>query len=439
MTATLAPPRESDALSRLSALSGQNLYACYQCGKCTAGCPFSFSPQQVVRHLQLGQVAQAAALDTVWNCASCMTCTATCPKGVDPARIMRALRSLPCDEGTAGNGANHHPAHHGNRRRAWMVANNHRMARMGSRFAPVSNWLLRAPGTGWAMEHLLGVHRDRPLPPFARPTFPAWFAGHTPVGDGRRGTVLLFHDTFMDFNFPDAGIAATELLERAGFRVELTDTVCCGRPMISKGFVDQAREHARTNLERLEEHARKGTYIVGCEPSCLLTLRSEYPELMRGSDQEEQALAVARQTLLIDEFLLLLKNRGELDLTFPTHDPDRRPVLFHAHCHQKAFAEPDASLELLRLAGYDADLADADCCGMAGAFGYEKEHYELSRAAGERGLFPAVRAREDADIVVLGVSCRQQVEHFTGRTTHHLAEMLRDAAREPGSAPSARP
>lgn len=435
MTSTLPPPRESDALSRLSALSGQNVYACYQCGKCTAGCPFSFSPQQVVRRLQLGQVADAAALDTVWNCASCMTCTANCPKGVDPARIMRALRSLPCDDDpdATGNGAQ---AHHGNRRRAWMVANNHRLARVGSRLAPMSNWLLKTPGAGWAMERLMGVHHERPLPTFARPTFPAWFARHAPYGDGRRGTVLLFHDTFMDFNFPEAGIAATELMERAGFRVELTNTVCCGRPMISKGFVDKARDHARTNIDRLHQHATNGTYIVGCEPSCLLTLRSEYPELMRGTDWEERAAAVASKTMLIDEFLLHLKECGELDLTFPGPDPDRRRVLFHAHCHQKAFATPDTSLELLRLAGYDAELANADCCGMAGSFGYEKEHYELSRAAGERGLLPAVRAREDADIVVLGVSCRQQVEHFTGRTTHHLAEMVRDAARKPAHAPT---
>ena len=447
MSSLPAPPRESDALRRLAALSGQNLYACYQCGKCTAGCPFSFSPQQVVRHLQLGQVARAAALDTVWDCASCMTCTATCPKGVDPARIMRALRSLPCDldDGCLGEGGAQckelgisslpasRPSHHGNRRRAWMVANNHRLARVGSRLAPVSNWLLRAPGIGWASDHLLGIHRDRPLPAFARPTFPTWFGHHTPSGDGHRGTVLLFHDTFMDFNFPDTGIAATELLERAGFRVELTDTVCCGRPMISKGFVELAREHARTNLTRLYERAREGTYIVGCEPSCLLTLRSEYPELVRGSDLEEQALVVARQSLLIDEFLLMLSRRGELELEFAQEAAGRRPVLFHAHCHQKAFADPGTSLEVLRLAGYEAELADADCCGMAGSFGYEKEHYGLSRAAGERGLFPAVRAREDADIVVLGVSCRQQVEHFTGRATHHLAEMLRDAAQEPSA------
>jgi Fe-S oxidoreductase len=131
---------------------------------------------------------------------------------------------------------------------------------------------------------------------------------------------------------------------------------------------------------------------------------------------------------MLDEFLALLSERGELELTFDGDRDARPPVLLHAHCHQKALASPEASLRMLRLAGYRAELVNAACCGMAGAFGYEREHYELSKAAGERGVFPALRARPDADVVVLGVSCRQQIEHFTGRPTRHLAQALRDAA-----------
>jgi len=233
----------------------------------------------------------------------------------------------------------------------------------------------------------------------------------------------------MDFNFPEVGVAATELLEGAGFRVALTDTVCCGRPMISKGFTEQAERHARTNLTRLYDHARRGVHIVGCEPSCLLTMRGEYAELVRDPELQEMAEVVGRQSLLIDEFLAMLGGRGELELAFERSGDGRgRPVLLHAHCHQKAHADPSASMDLLRLAGYDAELVNAACCGMAGAFGYEKEHYELSRAAGEKGVFPAVRARADAEVVVLGISCRQQIEHFTGRRTVHLVQALRDAA-----------
>lgn len=439
MSSLLSLRREEVLVREVAALSRQNLYACYQCGKCTAGCPFSFGPQQVVRYLQLGQVAEALALDTVWGCAGCLTCTAACPKGVDPARIMRTLRTLPperlqalADSAAAGDGAGPRasgpsPKAHGRRRRAWVFANNHRLARLGSAFAPLSNWLLRLPGSRLANHYLLGIHKARSLPPYARPSFPDWFRRHTPLGDGHRGPVLLFHDTFMDYNFPEPGIAATELLEKAGFRVELADTVCCGRPMISKGFLRQAEVHARTNLARLYEHARQGVFVVGCEPSCLLTVRSEYPELVREPELVEQARVVARQALLLDEFLALLAERGELELTFNGGQAGR-PALFHAHCHQKALASPAKSVELLRLAGYEAELVNTACCGMAGAFGYEKEHYELSRAAGERELFPAVRARPEAEVVVMGVSCRQQIEHFTGRRTRHLAQALRDAA-----------
>jgi len=418
VTATLSIGSQDGLVRELARLSGQNLYACYQCGKCTAGCPFSFGPQQVIRYLQLGQVDAALALDAVWECAGCLTCTAGCPKGLDPALVMKTLRSL--DGGRRRRGREH-------RLRALLFAHNHRLARLGSAFAPASNWLLRLPGARLASHHLLGIHRARTLPPFARPSFPAWFRGHTPAGDGHRGGVLLFHDTFMDYNFPETGIAATELLERAGFRVELADTVCCGRPMISKGFTRMARAHARTNVARLYEHAAQAVPIVGCEPSCLLALRDDYPRLLRGTDLEEQARAVARQALLLDEFLAPLSERGELELAFERGAKRGAPVLFHAHCHQKALGDPAASLALLRLAGYDAELVNAACCGMAGAFGYEREHYALSRAAGEKGVFPALRARPDADVVVTGVSCRQQIEHFTGRRTRHLAQALCDA------------
>jgi Fe-S oxidoreductase len=404
----------SALVAEVAARSGQNLFACYQCGKCTAGCPFGFSPQRLVRLLQLGQVEAALADETVGNCAGCFTCAAGCPKGVDPVRIVRALRSL--------NGSNH-----GHRRRSWVFANNHRLAKLGSAAAPVSNWLLRLPGSGRIAEQLLGVHHERSLPAFARQTFPAWFGGHTPAGTGQLGTVLLFHDTFMDYNVPETGIAATALLEKAGFKVELTDSICCGRPMISKGYFDKAREHARANVARLYEQVRDGAFIVGCEPSCLLTVRDEYGDLLDDVELERQWRTVASRSLLIDEFLAGLAERGELGLTFQQPEAGSRSVLFHGHCHQKALADPAKSLALLRLAGYEPEFVNTACCGMAGAFGYEKEHYELSRAAGERELFPAVREHADAQVVVMGVSCRQQIEHFTGRPVRHLAQVLADA------------
>lgn len=406
---------DPDAMGRLAALSGQNVFACYQCGKCTAGCPFDFNPQRVVRQVQLGQLDAAAAEPTTWSCASCLTCQANCPKGVSPARLMAGLRTLVAEGTVAGRDG------HGHRIRSMMLANNHRLARLGSALAPASNLPFRLPGAGLVQEGLIGVHHERLLPPFARPSFPAWFSAHEPFGDGRRGRVLLFHDTFMDFHYPDIGIAATELLERAGFRVELTDSVCCGRAMISKGFTKQAAVQARENTRRLARQV-EDSYIVGCEPSCLLTLRNEYPELVDGPETS----LVASRSLLLDEFLERLAEADELELSFGDPAAGRR-VLFQGHCHQKALAHPSAAVSLLRRAGYEPEMISAGCCGMAGSFGYEKEHYELSRLAGEKAVVPAVRAAPDAQVVVMGVSCRQQIEHFTGRPTSHLAQALRSA------------
>jgi Fe-S oxidoreductase len=427
--------RDTALLAELEESSRQNVYACYQCGKCTAGCPFSLTPQQVIRLLQLGQVEAALAHSTTWDCASCMTCATACPKEVSPARIQRALRALHTT--VAGNGhasdrrglaryarAHAHPV------RTFLFANINRLSRLGCALAPLSNWALNLPGARLLAHAVFGIHKNRSLPPFARQTFPDWFRRRTPQGDGHRGEVLLFHDTFMDFNYPSTGIALTEILERAGFRVGLADMVCCGRPMISKGLLDQAAANARTNVTRLYEQVRDGAHIVGCEPSCLLTLREEYQELVP-VELREKAHVVARQAVLVDEFLGMLNAKGELELTFRKPEAEAPEVLFHAHCHQKASASPARSVELLRLAGYEAEMADAACCGMAGAYGYEKEHYEASRAAGERGLFPIVRASAGAQVAVMGTSCRQQVEHFTGHRPRHVVELVRDRLASP--------
>lgn len=428
MSTLLSLGTENQVAEAIASLSEQNFYACNQCGKCTAACPFSLSPHAVTRLLQLGQVESALALDTPWDCAGCYTCMAVCPKGVNPARINRALKTLPASHLGADlkDKAKLEPYYRAHRKglREWLFANNHHLARLGSAMAPFSNWVLKFPLGKLVAHYLLGIHKSRSLPSFARPSFPQWFSRHTPQGNGDRSTVLLFHDTFMDYNVPQVGIAATELLEKAGHRVELTDSVCCGRPMISLGYLSQAAELARTNITRLYEHARQGKFIVGCEPSCLLTLRDEYVGLVQEPELKEKAKVVAEQCLMIDEFLTILTSKGELE--FQNQD-GQKPLLFHAHCYHKAMANPAKSMELLRLAGYQAEMLDTTCCGMAGAYGYQKEHYEASKAAGERVLFPAVRAQPQAEVVVTGVSCRQQIQHFCGRRARHVVEALRDA------------
>jgi Fe-S oxidoreductase len=413
-------PGSSELTQQVAELSGQNVFACYQCGKCTAGCPFGFDPQGVLRQVQLGDVEAAAGLNTPWDCAACLTCAANCPKGVDPTKVYLALRSL----AETGHLGAHHRRH---RLRTTVLANNHRLARLGSHLAPCSNWASQAPGAGAALECILGIHHARPMPPFAKPSFPEWFRHHVPLRDGHRGKVLLFHDTFMDFNFPDTGIATTELLELAGYQVQLTDTVCCGRVLISKGHRPQAARHAQINIARLYQQSAPGVAIIGCEPSCLLTLRHEYPDLAGDSETRQMAETVASRCLLLDEFLEQLASDGQLELNFREPPTPRQSVLFHGHCHQKALANPLASIRLLQRAGYHAELINAGCCGMAGSFGYEKEHYQASQAALEQGVAPALRAQPQAKVVVMGVSCRQQIEHFCQRPARHLAQALREA------------
>ena len=244
--------------------------------------------------------------------------------------------------------------------------------------------------------------------------------GNRRANGGMRGRVVLFNDTYMEGNYPNVGIAATTLLERLGYTVETAPRRCCGRAMMSKGMLPTAIEHARHNVDVLFPLADAGIPIVGTEPSCLLTLRDEYLDLL---PDDPRAQVVARQSLLLDELLdRIAKEEGGLPLAFNPHEGT---VLFHAHCHQRALAGVDASLAALRaVPGATVEVPDAGCCGMAGAFGYEKEHYDVSMTIGERFLFPAVRRNPGATVVTTGVSCRQQVEHGTGVAPLHLAEFL---------------
>ncbi len=364
--------------------------------------------------------------DALDLCLECKGCKAECDSGVDMAKLKSEFL------------AQYHQAN-GLAFRDRAIAHINRINRLGSAFAPISNWAARSPVGKLFSRVFLGVDQRRSLPPFARKTFAKWFEerqGQNPpsspiTNGGLQGgkPVVLFNDTFMDYNYPQVGKAAVELLEAAGFRVTLANARCCGRPMISKGLLDEAADHARYNVDLLHAYASQGIPIVGCEPSCLLTFRDEYPELLK----DEKSRTVAAHTYMIDEFLVMLQDNGDLELEF---SDVARKVLFHGHCHQKSLVGTASSLRALRLPpGYQVELVNSGCCGMAGSFGFERKHYDISMDIGEQALFPAVRAKEpDWDIAVMGVSCRQQIEHGTGRQARHLVEVLRDALAAPVNA-----
>ena len=358
-------------------------------------------------------LASKRLYDALDLCLECKGCKAECQTGVDMAKLKYEFL----------DGYNRV---HGLPLRARVFANINLLSRLGSRLAPVSNWLAGNPLSRFALHMAMGVHARRRLPAFMRPGFPELFASKMASGEytreGKLGSVVLFNDTFMNYNYPQIGVAAVELLQRAGFGVILANAACCARPMFSKGLLDKARSHARHNVDLLFPYAQRGIPIVGCEPSCLLTLRDEYPDLLG----DDKAKTVGANAWLIDEFLAMLHDEGKLNIDFAETE---KKVLFHGHCHQKALVGTRHSMAVLRLPpGYQVEEVSSGCCGMAGSFGYEKEHYEISMAIGRERLFPAVEAKgEDWEIAVMGISCRQQIEHGTGRPARHLVEVLRDA------------
>jgi Fe-S oxidoreductase len=340
-------------------------------------------------------------------CLECKACKAECPANVDMAKLKYEFLA-------------HYYRANGLPLRNRLFGRIHTLARIGSALAPLSNWIARSVPHRWLLERLAGIDRRRPLPAFASRSFERWFASWRPAGDGSRGAVLLFHDTFNTYQTPEVAIAATRLLDALGYQVVPADRRCCGRPMISKGMLDEARAVAADNVARLAGAAREGRPIVGLEPSCLLTLRDEYPELVRTED----ARVVARQSFLLEEFL----QREWVNGHRPRFAGNGRTALLHGHCHQKAMIGTGPTVAVLKTAGYEVREVDAGCCGMAGSFGFEAEHYDLSVRIAERRLAPAVRAA-GADVAVCapGISCRQQVEHTTGRTPQHPAELLWEA------------
>ena len=357
-------------------------------------------------------------------CLSCKACKTECPSSVDMAKLKTEFLA-------------HYHAEHGTPLRSRVFGHIHDLSRLASPVAPIVNLGMRL-GLDRPVKKALGVAAERSLSPFAFRTFTDRWRRHqervAATPRQTRGKAVYFHDTFAEYNYPRIGVAAVKLLEAAGFDVVVEERrACCGRPMLSKGLVEDARKLARRNVELLAPYARAGIPVIGTEPSCILTLRDEYRDLLPDDPDVE---ILASESFMIDEFLANLDKVDDLGIVWK--DDTGPEVLFHGHCHQKTLIGIEPSLAILATAGCTAKESGAGCCGMAGSFGYEAEHYEISRKVGEDRLFPAVTASaQDTIVSVAGVSCRQQIEHFTDRTTLHIAEVL--AARiAPGHAWAAR-
>ena len=340
--------------------------------------------------------------DALSLCLACKGCKHDCPVGVDMASYKAEFRA-------------HHYKRRLRPRSAYAFGFIHRWAKLAEPIAPVANLLTQTPGLSALAKWAGGIDRRAKLPPLARPSFRSWFGKRRQPQTGG-GRVMLWPDTFNNFFRPGTAVAATRVLEAAGFTVDIPQRqLCCGRPLYDPGFLAKARAQWERNFSALARELEAGTPIIGLEPACTSAFKDELPNLF---PDRAEAKRLSEQVVHFTDFMAANWDR------LPAPDRGGR-ALVQAHCHHHAVIGFDAELDLLRRMEIEVERPPQGCCGMAGAFGFAEESYEVGRAIGERVLLPAVRAASDDSIIVAdGFSCREQIEQGSGRGTLHIAELI---------------
>ncbi len=336
-------------------------------------------------------------------CLECRACKSECPVGVDMARYK--------SEFLAG-----YWKEHGTPLKAKLLGNSHRFAAWGSKLPFVANAAM-----GLARS-FAGIHPDRRLPKLSFRTLQSRFRAPA------QPRALLFNDTWTNYYQPEIGLAAAKVLAAAGQPVALAPNVCCGRPLISQGLLQEARDLARQNTERLHALVTQGQKLIFCEPSCLSAVKEDSPALLRGAERE-RAEQVAAACVLFEDHVERTLTDGKSQLPLRAGPPR---ILLHGHCHQKAMGLLETAKSLLgRIPGVAVQEPDAGCCGMAGSFGYAEEKYDVSRRIAERKLVPAVRGRQPGTpVVAAGFSCRHQIGDFAEAEAVHPAVLLASLLEE---------
>ena len=345
--------------------------------------------------------------ETLDLCVACKACRRECPVGVDVSRMKIEF-------------LHHWHARHGVSAKSRLTAFLPRYARMASRLAPLINLRNAARPLAVVAEKLTGMSAKRKLPEWRRDIYRA------PPSKQAGKEVVLLVDCFARYFEPENARAARAVLEAGGYTVvedASSRPLCCGRTFLSAGLVDQAREELTRLVVALGDRAQRGVPIVGLEPSCLLTLRDELSAVVKDGPVQ----AIAKQAMLFEEFIAAESRKGSLSL--PLRKNGERKAFLHGHCHQKALGTmPDVLAALKLLPGLSVEVIESSCCGMAGAFGYEAEHYEVSMRMAEKSLLPAVRAAPaDALILADGTSCRHQIADGTDRGAVHVARIFASA------------
>lgn len=372
----------------------------------------------MLRHLITESGSEAFAspeLKSVLDlCLSCKGCKAECPSTVDMANLKAEFMQGYYDR-------------HGLPLRARMIAHFATVARLAGLAPVIWNTLFSTPATRRMLNRLSGFHPDRTIPPLSTRTLRQWFRKHQPHANaGSRGQVWLFADEFTNAQDATIGIKAVELLEALGYAVDIPPHVESGRASLSKGLLRRAGKFAAANVRTLSGRVSSERPLLGIEPSALLCFRDEYPLLLRG-EASQQAKNLAANCLLIDEFLVREHDAGRL----PREAFSQREqiIRLHGHCQQKALIGLVPTKRALELPlGHKVRLIPSGCCGMAGSFGYEQEHYDLSMRIGELVLFPTVRDTPQEHVICApGTSCRHQIHDGTQRHALHPVEILHRA------------
>ncbi|HEU5079278.1 MAG TPA: FAD-binding and (Fe-S)-binding domain-containing protein [Opitutaceae bacterium] len=340
--------------------------------------------------------------DALDLCLACKGCKGDCPVHVDMATYKAEYLA-------------HHYKHHLRPLHAYAFGLIGQWARIGSRMPGLANFFQRAPIFSEAMKGILGVAPERKIPRFAARTFKDWYFSR-PAQRRTGAPVILWPDTFNNYYHPEVARAAVDFLERAGWRVIVPRAaLCCGRPLYDYGMLDTARSWMLRIIDELRGLIRAGVPMIGLEPSCVATFRDELVNLL---PLDEDGKRLSQQTFMLSEFIEKKMPH------YPLPQLQRR-ALVHGHCHQKALMKMTDEQAVLKKIGLDVDMPDSGCCGMAGAFGFEKDHYDVSIACGERVLLPKVReAPAETLIVADGFSCREQIAQTTERRALHLAQVL---------------
>jgi FAD/FMN-containing dehydrogenase/Fe-S oxidoreductase len=350
--------------------------------------------------------------ETMALCVSCKGCRRECPTGVDMARMKIEF-------------LHHYKKRHGLSARDRIVAYLPRYAPHAARLAPLLNLRNRMPGLAALGERFLGLSARRQLPEWSS----APYRGSTDTGPAGGRNVVLLVDTFNRYFETENAFATERVLARAGYRVTTPEPavgrpLCCGRTFLAAGLVDEARAEARRMLDALAPAVAAGTPVIGLEPACLLTLRDEFPAMLPGAATE----ALAAHAQLFEEFVASETASGRFAL--PLRAMPGQTALLHGHCHQKAFGTAGAAAKALSLIPeLKVETFDSTCCGMAGSFGLEAEHYDISMKIGELGVLPKMRAASpDTLLAACGTSCRHQIAEGAGREARHIVRILDEAA-----------